>query len=67
MVQLTQENINCTMNDNTIFGTGGVNYHYWFGKGFDVNSGLLQPSGNTFNLGDSGSPHQGIERKNGPD
>ncbi len=58
----SQESINCSMNDNTIFGTGGVNYNYWFGSGFDLNSGLLQPSGNTFNLG-AGSPHQGIERK----
>ena len=59
----SQENINCTMNDNTIFGTGGVNYHYWFGNGFDLNSGLLQPSGNTFNLTGPGSPHQGIEKQ----
>lgn len=59
----SQENINCTMNDNTIFGTGGVNYHYWFGEGFDVNSGPFQPKGNTFNLSDPASPHQGMERR----
>jgi len=59
----SQENINCSMDDNTIFGTGGVNYHYWFGDGYDVNSGLLQPAGNTFNLSDPQSPHQGIERQ----
>ncbi len=58
----SQESINCSMNDNTIFGSGAVNYNYWFGSGFDVNSGLLQPTGNTFNLG-AGSPRQGIERK----
>jgi len=60
----SQENINCTVNDNTVFGTGGVNYHYWFGRGFDLNSGPFQPSGNTFNLGDPQSPHQGIEQQN---
>lgn len=59
----SQESNNCSMDNNTIIGTGGVNYHYWFGDGFDLNSGLLQPSGNTFNLGDPLSPHQGIERQ----
>jgi len=57
------ENINITINNNTVIGRGGINAHYQFGRGFNLNSGPLQPIGNTFNLDDPDSPHVGEEIK----
>ncbi len=60
----SMEPSNSTIENNRIYGTGSVNWHYWMGQGFDLNSGPLQPTNNTFNLSGAGSPQQGIERQN---
>jgi len=59
----SQEPTNSSMNNNLIYGSGGVNFHYWMGEGFDLNSGTMETMGNIFTLGDPDSPHRGIERQ----
>lgn len=57
------EPTNSSYDNNCFYGSGGVNWHYWMGNGFDLNSGPLSTNGNLFSLGDPNSPHQGIELK----
>ena len=52
---------NTSIKDNYVYGTGAVNYYYWMGRGYNLNTGPLDVSGNVFNMSDANNPYQGIE------
>ena len=58
----SQEGSGVTFSNNTVTGTGGVNFHFWFGSGFDKDTGPIRSVNNTVNLDDPASPHQGVEK-----
>ena len=60
----SQEPSNSSIDNNRVIGTGEANYYFWMGNGYDLNSGPVQPTGNTFNAGPN-DPRQGIERQSG--
>ena len=55
---------NSTIQNNIVYGAGAVNWNYWMGNGYDLNSGSQITSGNIINL-PAPSPIQGNELQNG--